>query len=59
VASNGGFNLFRLTDSYEKTISVWGLKDGQFAREFDVHPKAVSMAAVFADGKRPLLSVAI
>jgi WD40 repeat protein len=52
ATTNGGTNGSRIADCDDKKIRMWRAKDSELVRELPGHPRAVSWAAFFADGKR-------
>jgi serine/threonine-protein kinase len=52
ATTNGGTNGSRIADCDDKKIRLWRARDGQLVRELPGHPRAVSVAAFLADGKR-------
>jgi WD40 repeat protein len=52
VTTNGNSNGYQISDAENQKICLWKAGDGALVRELKGHPRAVSVAAFFADGQR-------
>ena len=52
ATSHGSLANMNIVNLGDKKINIYRYEDGRLMRQLDGHPKAVSVAAYFADGKR-------